>query len=324
MGRGVSFWGCKFLANLPISASQDSAIFGYAAAVARVRLRVRTRTALSGGAHTGERVTMDFVRQLFGPREFMPHRYCHLWSPGLVWLDVISDALISVSYFLIPFTLLWFVRKRREWRFSWMFVCFGVFIVACGATHVMEAWNLWHAPYWLAGVLKAVTAVASVAMAILLAQLMPKARKVPHVTQRAEANAALEKEVHQRRELEIDLRSSENRFREQAELLELSSDAILVRNLKNEITYWNRSAERLYGWREEEARGRATQEFLQTEFAKALAEIEAETIATGYWEGELIHHCRSGLAVTVSSRWALRTDVRGNPSAMLESNRDIT
>jgi PAS domain S-box-containing protein len=267
---------------------------------------------------------MDFFRQLFGAGEFMPHGYCYMWNPGLVWLHVISDSLIALSYFTIPITLLWFVRKRRDLPFSWMFGLFGVFIVACGATHVMEVWNLWHAEYWLAGVLKAVTAVASVATAILLAWLVPKALKLPNITQWARANAALEKEVHERRELEIDLRIGENRFREQAELLDLSSDAILVRNLKNEITYWNRSAERLYGWRAEEVRGQTTHALLQTEFPKALAEIEAETMAKGYWEGELIHHSRNGSTVTVSTRWALRTDVRGNPSAVLESNRDIT
>src|SRR5277367_2152045 len=267
---------------------------------------------------------MDFLRQLFGAGEFMPHGYCYLWNPGLVWLHVISDSLIAISYFTIPFTLLWFVRKRRDLPFSWMFGLFGAFIVACGATHVMEVWNLWHAQYWLAGGLKAVTAAASVATAILLAWLVPKALKLPNITQWAQANAALEKEVHERRELEIDLRISESRFREQAELLDLSSDAIIVRNLKNEITYWNRSAERLYGWREEEARGQITHELLQTEFPKALAEIEAEMMAKGYWEGELIHHCRNGSTVTVSTRWALRSDVRGNPSAVLESNRDIT
>jgi PAS domain S-box-containing protein len=267
---------------------------------------------------------MDFLRQLFGPGDFMPHGYRYLWNPGFVWLHAISDALIAVSYFTIPFTLLWFMRKRRDLPFSWMFGLFGVFILACGTTHVMEVWNLWHAQYWLAGVLKAVTAAASVGTAILLARLVPKAVKLPTVSQWAHAKAALAKEVHERRELEIELRSSENRFREQAELLDLSSDAILVRNLKNEITYWNRSAERLYGWRAEEARGKTTHELLQTEFPKALAEIEAETLAKGYWEGELIHHCCSGSVVTVSSRWALRTDVRGNPSAVLESNRDIT
>src|SRR5271170_6574788 len=236
---------------------------------------------------------MDFLRQLFGAGEFMPHGYCYLWNPGLVWLHVISDSLIAISYFTIPFTLLWFVRKRRDLPFSWMFGLFGAFIVACGATNVMEVWNLWHAQYWLAGGLKAVTAAASVATAILLARLVPKALKLPNITQWAQANAALEKEVHERRELEIDLRISESRFREQAELLDLTSDAIIVRNLKNEITYWNHGAERLYGWREEEARGQTMHDLLQTEFPKALAEIEAETMAKGYWEGELIHHCRT-------------------------------
>jgi PAS domain S-box-containing protein len=324
MGRGVSFWGFKFLANLPMSASQDSAIFGYAAAVARVRLRVRTRTVLRGGAHAGERMTMDFVRQLFGPGEFMPHGYCYLWNPGLVWLHVISDALISVSYFTIPFTLLWFVRKRRDLPFSWMFVSFGVFIVACGATHVMEVWNLWHAQYWLAGILKAVTALASVATAILLVQLVPKALELPNISQWAQANAALQSEIHERRELEIDLRISENRFREQAELLDLTSDAIFVRNLNDEITYWNRSAERLYGWSAEEARGKTTLDLLQTQFPERLAEIQKEVLGKGYWQGELSHRCRNGSVAVVSSRWVLRRDVRGNASAVLESNRDIT
>jgi PAS domain S-box-containing protein len=280
--------------------------------------------ALPGRAYGGERVALDFLRPLFGPSDFMPHGYCYLWNPGLVWLHVVSDTLIAASYFTIPFILLRFMRQRRDLPFSGMFGLLGAFIVACDARHVMEVWNLRHAEYWLAGVLKAVTAVASVATAILLVRLVPKALELPNITQWAQANATLEKEVHERRELEIDLRISENRFREQAELLDLSSDAIIVRNLKNEITYWNRSAERLYGWRGEEARGRITHELLQTEFPNAVAEIEGETIARSYWEGEMIHHCRNGSTVTVSTRWALRTDVRGNPSAVLESNRDIT
>jgi hypothetical protein len=75
---------------------------------------------------------MDFFRQLFGPGDFMPHGYCYLWNPALVWLNVISDSLIAVSYFTIPFTLLWFVRKRRDIPFGFVFILFGTFIVACG------------------------------------------------------------------------------------------------------------------------------------------------------------------------------------------------
>ncbi len=268
-------------------------------------------------------MAVDFLRQLFGPGEFMPQGYCSLWNPGLVWLHVISDTLIASSYFTIPFTLLWFVRKRRDLPFGWMFGLFGTFLVSCGATHLMEVWNRGHAEYWLAGVLKAVTAVASVATAILLARLVPQACKYPSAGQWMEANSALETEVRERRDLEIRLRIRENRYREQAELLDLIFDAVIVRNAKDEITYWNRGAEELYGWDAEEVLGKVTHELFQTVFPKALAEIQAEILETGYWEAELMHRRRDGSVATVSSRWVLRRDAEGNPSGILESNRDI-
>src|SRR5271156_4765216 len=267
---------------------------------------------------------MDFLRQLFGAGEFMPHGYCYMWNPGLVWLHVISDSLIALSYFTIPFTLLWFVRKRRDLPFSWMFVLFGAFIVACGATHVMEVWNLWHAQYWLTGGLKGVTAIVSVATAILLARLVPQALELPNISEWTQANVALESEIRERRGLEIELRISESRFREQAELLDLTFDAVIVRNLRNEITYWNHGAEELYGWRAEEIMGKVTHELLHTVFPKELAEIDAETRERGSWEGELTHRRRDDALVTVSSRWVLRSDAEGIPSGILESNRDIS
>jgi len=267
---------------------------------------------------------MDFLRQLFGSGDFRPHGYCYLWNSGLVWLHLISDLLIALAYFTIPVTLLWFVRKRRDLPFSWMFVMFGVFIVTCGITHVMEIWNLWHANYWLAGVIKAVTAAASVGTAILLVQLVPKALEVPSLGQWVHANAALQKEIHERRELELDLRISESNYREQAELLDLTHDAISVRSMDNKIHYWNRAAERLYGWTKEEARGKTTNALFQTRFPKPLAEIDAELHENGSWEGELIHTRQDGSIIIVSSRWALRTDTNGRPLSILESNRDVT
>jgi PAS domain S-box-containing protein len=196
--------------------------------------------------------------------------------------------------------------------------------VACGATHVMEVWNLWHAQYWLAGGLKAVTALASVATAILLVRLVPQALELPNLSDWAQANVALESEIHERRELEIDLRMSESRFREQAELLDLTHDAVIVRNLRDEITYWNHGAEELYGWRAEEILGKVTHELLRTVFPEELIEIEVETRERGSWEGELMHRRRDGSVVTVSSRWVLRRDAEGNPNGILESNRDIS
>jgi len=92
---------------------------------------------------------MEFLKWLFTPGNFMPHGYCYRWVPGLVWLHVISDSLIFLSYMTIPITLAHIVRRRKDLPFNWMFVCFGIFIVACGLTHAMEVWNLWHAMYWL-------------------------------------------------------------------------------------------------------------------------------------------------------------------------------
>ena len=58
--------------------------------------------------------------------------------------NAISDALITLAYYSTPITLVYFVRKRKDLKFHWMFVCFAVFILACGMTHVMEIWNIWH------------------------------------------------------------------------------------------------------------------------------------------------------------------------------------
>lgn len=110
---------------------------------------------------------------------FLPHGHCYLWNPYLVRLHLVSDALIALAYISIPFTLLRFVRLRKDIPFNWMFVCFGMFIVACGATHAMEIWTLWNPDYWLAGVIKAITAAASVPTAFLLIRLMPRALELP-------------------------------------------------------------------------------------------------------------------------------------------------
>jgi len=267
---------------------------------------------------------MNFLKWLFTSGEFQPHGFCYQWNSGLVWLNVLSDFLIALAYFTIPITLVWFIRKRRDVPFGWMFGLFGVFIVACGMTHLMEVWNLWHAQYWLAGAIKAITAAASLPTAILLGRIVPQALELPSNRQWIQANAALQKEVHDGRELELELRISEANYRENAGLLDLTHDAIFVRNLKGEIVFWNRAAERLYGWQKEEVRGRTTHELLQTVFPKPVAEIEAEVAKTGYWEGELTQRRRDGNTVVVSSRWAVRTDAGGKPTAVLESIRDVT
>jgi signal transduction histidine kinase len=149
---------------------------------------------------------MDSIeRLLFGDGGFMPHGMCYLWKPSILALHATSDALISLAYFSIPFTLLRFVRARKDLAFNWMFVCFAIFIVACGATHVMEIWVIWHPAYWVSGTIKAITALASVPTAILLWKLMPTALRLPSPAALQVSNAKLEREIADRERIEQQL-----------------------------------------------------------------------------------------------------------------------
>lgn len=132
----------------------------------------------------------------------MPHGHCYLWTPAIVWLHVISDALIVIAYYSIPVTIVYFVRQRKDLTFSWMFVCFAVFILACGTTHLMEIWNVWHSNYWLSGGFKALTAAASVPTAILLVRLVPGALSLASPEQLQRVNTALQAEIQIRSQAE--------------------------------------------------------------------------------------------------------------------------
>jgi signal transduction histidine kinase len=116
----------------------------------------------------------EYLSDLLSTNGFHPHGYCYLWRADLIWLHVVSDALIGLAYVAIGMTLAYFVRRASgDLPFSRIFVAFGVFIAACGATHFMEIWTLWTPVYWLAGSVKVVTAAASVVTALVLPPLVP-------------------------------------------------------------------------------------------------------------------------------------------------------
>src|SRR5262249_20946147 len=124
--------------------------------------------------------------------------------------------------------------------------------------------------------------------------------------------------------LALQNQSANAALREQAQLLDLTHDTIFVRDSNDVITYWNRGAEELYGWRRDEAIGKITHQLLETVFPLPLRKIRAEFLRTGRWEGELVHTKRDGTHVTVSSRWSLQGVEPGLPAAVMETNNDIT
>jgi two-component system sensor histidine kinase/response regulator len=119
-------------------------------------------------------------------------------------------------------------------------------------------------------------------------------------------------------------KKAEKTLRDQALILDLANDTIFIRDIKNHITYWNQGAERLYGWKREEVLGQVTHELFKTQFPQPIDEIEKQLFATGHWQGDLVHTCRDGSQVIVTSSWTLQRDDSNFPASVIEMNHDIT
>ncbi|MDZ8049929.1 MAG: PAS domain S-box protein [Aulosira sp. ZfuVER01] len=108
------------------------------------------------------------------------------------------------------------------------------------------------------------------------------------------------------------------------DMLNHSSDAIIVRDMTDKILYWNQGAERLYGWMREEVKEQYVQKFIKKTFPKPKELIVAELLQQGNWEGEVEHLTHDGRQIIVQSRWTLQRDIDSQPSAILEINTDIS
>jgi PAS domain S-box-containing protein len=119
-------------------------------------------------------------------------------------------------------------------------------------------------------------------------------------------------------------KQTERRLAEQARLLNLTNDSIIVRDQQDRIVYWNRGAEEMYGFSAKEALGKITHELLQTAHPENLEKIRKNLERDNYWSGELVHTRKNGKTITVFSRWTLDRNVRGRPASILETNTDVT
>jgi two-component system, cell cycle sensor histidine kinase and response regulator CckA len=164
---------------------------------------------------------------------YLPHRFCYLAKPGLIWTHVVADTLIGIAYSVISVTLAYLIYKgRRDVPFHWMFLAFGLFIVACGGTHVMEAITTWVPVYVLAGVMKVFTALVSTLTAVVLPFTIPRVLTLVRQAKTSEINR--------------------KRF---VDLLETAPDAMVVVNQVGKVVLINARTEKVFGYSREELLG---------------------------------------------------------------------
>ncbi|MEQ2009364.1 MAG: PAS domain S-box protein, partial [Limisphaerales bacterium] len=278
----------------------------------------------------------EFFQNLFSSGGFMPHGHCYFWKPGIIWLHVLSDSLIALAYYSIPLTLVYFIRKRRDVPYPWMFLMFGAFIVACGTTHLMEIWSIWHSTYWLSGTVKAITAALSIATAILLVKLVPQALQLRGPAELARLNAELESRVRERTEElarantallgEIAERKQTEAAQAQfAAIVASSDDAIISKSLAGTITSWNPGAERLFGYTAAEILGRPLQLLIPPDRADEEADLllrlaRGERIAAY----ECVRVRKDGKSIIVSVTISPIQDRAGHVIGISKIARDIT
>jgi signal transduction histidine kinase/ActR/RegA family two-component response regulator len=149
---------------------------------------------------------------------FMPHGFCFEWRPGVLWLHVVSDLTIAISYFGISFVLLYLVQRRRDLPFQLLFILFSAFIILCGTTHLFSIWVLWHPNYYIEGYVKALTAIVSLFTLFISVSVLPRALQTAlslealvatRGKELEDANAALHAQIAARETIESTLRQSQ-------------------------------------------------------------------------------------------------------------------
>lgn len=163
----------------------------------------------------------------------MPHGQCFLWKPDILWLHAGSDAVIAFSYYLISGTLFYFLYKRSDLPFQGIFVLFGLFILACGTTHLMEVWTIWSPDYWEEGFVKLATAGLSFFTGLILIPILPKALKLESPTKLEKINADLTKALAERDKAYRILQAAREELYQRTQ--ELEAHQIRLRSLATEL-----------------------------------------------------------------------------------------
>ena len=230
----------------------------------------------------------DDLAELLPSTKFTPHDNYPVWQHVLPWLHVVSDTLIVISYYSIPFALLALARRRHDLNSSWMPKLFGLFALLCGTFHLLSVWKAWAMDYWLAGMAKAVTAGVSMATAILVWILLPKLVALPSARHMMEINEELAEVLERHREAEHELRKL-------SMALEYSSSMVIITDTDGIIEYCNPAFRQGTGYEESELLGQKIS-ILGSGFTdRTIYQDLWNTISEGQsWQGEFLDRKKNG------------------------------
>jgi PAS domain S-box-containing protein len=179
--------------------------------------------------------------------DYMAHGFCFLWEQRLVWLHVISDIATGIAYLSIPLAMGYFIFKRRDLPFTYIFVLFALFIFACGTTHFFAAYTVFVPLYWQEGYMKAFTAVVSIIAAILFIPMIPKAIGLPSLPKAMEdikqLNSTLESQLEELKRKDLAVASSERKYRG---LVDNALVGVYTSTLQGKFLYVNDALARIF------------------------------------------------------------------------------
>jgi len=211
-------------------------------------------------------------RFLFNPSGLTPHGFCLLWEPWLIWTHATADAAVGIAYFTIPVALALYVRRNPELRRQALCWLFPAFILLCGTGHWLNLVTLWVPIYGVEAVVKAATAVVSLATAAAIWLLLPKLLSLPSPSQLGRATSALrESEGHM-----AEIIRSKARLRG---VVEASPTALVMIGPGGEIKMVNNKAERMFGYDRAELQDRPLEVLVPATFRGRHVELRGAFLA---------------------------------------------
>ncbi|MDD5214190.1 MAG: PAS domain-containing protein [Methylococcales bacterium] len=251
---------------------------------------------------------MQVLNDFLSINNLMPHGYCLSWNSTLLWLHVISDVLITLSYYSIPLSLAYFIRKRKDLPYAWLFTMGALFIVACGTTHLMSAVLIWIPLYWVDGILKAFTAAISLITAVAMWKIIPLALKLPTT---AQLLAEQEKTISEKYKLSA--------------ILDNAPVAAYTKDTNYRYQYSNRLVSEIFNLPSSEIIGCQDSDFFDDETVQEIRRYDQKVLENGE-RIETIHsyHLKNGEdRIFLTTKEPLR-DKNGNIYALSGISTDVT